>query len=265
MIAARRLVPLLFLCLWLGACAGPGARKAAPPAEEAVAAPHLTPEQLDPWQPFNRRMHSVNSMLDRIVLRPVARGYTRVTPKPVRTGVSNFFDNLQQPVTALNLLLQGRPLGALQSSGRFLMNLTLGIGGVFDPATEARFPRHQKDFGQTLARWGWQESRYLVLPVFGPGTVRDALGKGVGTRVSPVGWLAEQEGAEFSVLYGIDARASALPFDAFMQNAPDEYLLVRDAYLQRRRCQIVDCSEEVPEYLLPDYEFEVPDLDRMRR
>ena len=93
----------------------------------------------------------------------------------------------------------------------------------------------------------------------------DGIGSGVSTTISPVSWLAEQEGAEFSILYGIDARAGVLSVDAFLEGAEDEYLLVRDAYLQRRRCQIVDCSEEVPEYLLPDYEFEVPDLDSMRR
>ena len=83
--------------------------------------------------------------------------------------------------------------------------------------------------------------------------------------MSPVSWLAEQEGAEFSILYGIDARSFGLPADAFLEGAEDEYLLIRDAYLQRRRCQIVDCTEEVPEYLLPDYEFEVPDFESMRR
>jgi phospholipid-binding lipoprotein MlaA len=238
-------------------------------AEEATlprpqhAAP--SPDSLDPWQPFNRRMHKVNSVLDRILLRPVAKVYARVTPNPVRKGVSNFFDNLQQPVTTLNLGLQGRPRQAAQSAGRFLLNITLGLVGIFDPATEIGLPLYHKDFGQTFAAWGWEHSRYLVLPVFGPGTVRDAVGKGVATTVSPVSWLAEQEGAEFSVLYGIDARAAVLPLEAFMADAPDEYILIRDALLQRRRCQIVDCSEDVPDYLLPDYEFEVPDLESMRR
>lgn len=244
-----------------------GAAAAAAEASSAAyvqqAAP--TPDSLDPWQPFNRRMHKVNSVLDRILLRPVAKVYARVTPNPVRKGVSNFFDNLQQPVTTLNLGLQGRPKQAAQSAGRFLLNITLGLAGIFDPATKVGLPLYHKDFGQTFAAWGWQTSRYLVLPVFGPGTVRDAVGKGVATTVSPISWLAEQEGAEFSVLYGIDARAAVLPLEAFMADAPDEYLLIRDAYLQRRRCQIVDCSEDVPDYLLPDYEFEVPDLESMRR
>jgi phospholipid-binding lipoprotein MlaA len=256
-----------------GAAAAAAAAQAAPTAaatdaDAALPAPQQaapSPDSLDPWQPFNRRMHKVNSVLDRILLRPVAKVYARVTPNPVRKGVSNFFDNLQQPVTTLNLGLQGKPKQAAQSAGRFLLNITLGLVGIFDPATQMGLPLYHKDFGQTFAAWGWQTSRYLVLPVFGPGTVRDAVGKGVATTVSPVSWLAEQEGAEFSVLYGIDARAAVLPLEAFMADAPDEYLLIRDAFLQRRRCQIVDCSEDVPDYLLPDYEFEVPDLESMRR
>lgn len=255
-------IGLLLLVIVLAGCA---AREARPPAPEAAQVAPPSPDQLDPWQPFNRRMHAVNSLLDRLILRPVARVYAKVTPKPVRTGVTNFFDNLQQPVTALNLTLQGRPGAAAQSLGRFAMNLTLGLAGVLDPATHAGIPYHSKDFGQTFAKWGWDTSRFLVLPVFGPGTVRDTFGKGVNTTVSPVSWLAEQEGAEFSILYGIDARAGALPADAFLEGAEDEYLLIRDAFLQRRRCQIVDCSEDLPDYLLPDYEFEVPDFESMRR
>lgn len=254
---------LLLLCLLLGGCAAGGQVKQNPEAE--IDPGGLTTEQLDPWQPFNRRMHSVNSVLDKLLLRPAAKVYTRVTPPPLRTGVSNFFGNLQQPVTTLNLVLQGEPKAAAQSVGRFLLNLTLGLGGVLDPATHANIPFHDMDFGQTFAKWGWGTSRYLVLPVFGPGTVRDTWGKGVNTTVSPVSWLADKAGAEFSILYGVNARASALPADAFLQGAEDEYLLIRDAYLQRRRCQIVDCSGEIPEYLSPDYDFEVPDLDAIRR
>jgi phospholipid-binding lipoprotein MlaA len=260
-------IAVLLCALALCACAGTGKREQRPDAAQELesTAAARGPHQVDPWQPFNRRMHGFNSVIDRIILRPVARGYAAVTPKPIRTGVSNFFGNLLQPVTALNLLLQGRPLPALQSTGRFLFNLTLGVGGVFDPATEARFPYHDKDFGQTFARWGWNDSRYLVLPVFGPGTVRDGFGKGVATTVSPISWLAKQEGAEVSILYGMNARASVLSVDSFLRGAEDEYLLVRDAYLQRRRCQIVDCTDDVPDYLLPDYDFEVPDFETLRR
>jgi phospholipid-binding lipoprotein MlaA len=264
--AQRLLIPFLLLTLLLGGCATTrsGSRDLAANGAERTEAPP-SPDELDPWQPFNRRMHAVNSVLDKILLRPVARVYAKVTPQPVRKGVSNFFGNLQQPVTALNLALQGKPKAAGQSTGRFLLNLTLGVAGILDPATHAGIPYHDKDFGQTFAAWGWRTSRYLVLPVFGPGTVRDTFGKGVNTTVSPVSWLAEREGAEYSILYGIDARAGVLSADAFLEGAEDEYLLIRDAYLQRRRCQIVDCTEEVPDYLLPDYDFEVPDFETLRR
>ena len=255
-----RILLLLLLALATSGCATVNANR-----DTLAQTAHPTPQQLDPWEPFNRKMHAVNSVLDKVILRPVAKTYVKVTPQPVRKGVTNFFTNLQQPVTTLNLVLQGQPKPAAQSVGRFLLNLTLGLGGILDPATHANIPRHDQDFGQTFARWGWNTSRFLVLPVFGPGTVRDTMGKGVATTVSPVSWLAEKEGAEFSILYGIDARSFGLAADAFLEGAEDEYLLIRDAYLQRRRCQIVDCTEEVPEYLLPDYEFEVPDFESMRR
>lgn len=275
---------LLLLLVLLTGCAGKGGTRAdAPPATpDAAASAEASPdgaaavaqsadhdlssfESLDPWQPFNRKMHAFNSTLDRILLRPVAKGYATVTPSVIRKGVSNFFGNLQQPITTLNLLLQGDVKDAGKSLGRFLLNLTLGLGGILDPATDAGIPYYDKDFGQTFAVWGWKESRYLVLPIFGPGTVRDGLGKGVNTTVSPISWWAEKNGAEYSVLYGIDARANALPAEAFLRGASDEYLLIRDAYLQRRRCQVVDCSEDVPDYLNPDYEFEIPDFDTLRR
>ena len=259
----RRMSRFLAACLLattLAGCATVNANRDALASTE-----HPTAQQLDPWEPFNRKMHAVNSVLDKAVLKPVAKAYVKVTPPPIRKGVTNFFTNLQQPVTTINLVLQGKPKPAAESVGRFLLNLTLGLGGLLDPATHAHVPLHDQDFGQTFAVWGWDTSRFVVLPVFGPGTVRDTVGKGVGTTVSPVSWLAEREGAEFSILYGIDARSFGLAADAFLEGAEDEYLLMRDAYLQRRRCQIVDCTEEVPEYLLPDYEFEVPDFESMRR
>lgn len=216
---------------------------------------------LDPWEKYNRPIYRFNRGFDRILFRPLARGYQRVTPALLRQGVSNFFNNLQEPVVAVNMLLQGRPKLAAASLGRFTLNSTLGVGGILDPASEAKIPDNNAEFGQTLARWGWRESRYVVLPVFGPATVRDTVGKGVNSTLSPIDWLARREGSEVTMLYGINARASALSAEAFLEGAADEYSLVRDSYFQYRRCQIVDCSEELPDYLLPDYEFEIPDLD----
>ncbi|MCK7592320.1 MlaA family lipoprotein [Pseudomarimonas salicorniae] len=269
-----RLSPLLLCLVLLGA--GPAfAQTPQPVVPAAEEDPFLVAEMqddaqalssfeaLDPWQGFNRPVYRFNRGFDRIIFRPIAKVYDKVTPKLVKTGVNNFFDNLQEPVVTVNLLLQGRPKAALQSFGRFLMNSTLGLAGVLDPASHARFPRHRGDFGQTFGRWGWKKSRYIVLPIFGPATVRDGLGKGVNTRVSPIDWLAREEGAEYTLLYGIDARARALSAEALLEGAADEYLLVRDAYLQNRRCQIIDCSDDLPDYLLPDYEFEVPDFDAL--
>jgi phospholipid-binding lipoprotein MlaA len=222
------------------------------------------PALIDPWERINRPIFTFNSAIDRVALRPVAVVYSRVVPSLAQRGVSNFFDNLQQPISSLNLLLQGRPLKSLASVGRFAMNATLGLGGILDPATHARIPQYDQDFGQTLHRWGWKRSRYVVLPLFGPATIRDGIGKGINTRVSPISWVADREGAEYSVLYGISARARGLSADAFLRGGDDEYLLMREAFLQYRRCQLIDCSEELPDYLLPDYEFELPDVDSLR-
>ncbi len=224
----------------------------------------VTGAQIDPWERVNRPIFKFNSTLDRIFLRPVAVVYSRVTPKLAQRGVGNFFTNLQQPITSLNLLLQGHPVKFAGSLGRFVLNSTLGIAGIFDPATEAGIPAYDQDFGQTLHRWGWKRSRYVMLPLFGPATIRDGVGKGINTTVSPITWLAESQGAEYSLLYGVSARARGLSADAFLRGGGDEYLLMREAFLQYRRCQLIDCSEELPDYLLPDFEFELPDVDAMR-
>lgn len=270
-----RCVLLLPTLLVLAACAGQNVRTAAPAptagtdadattVSQATTRPSgLSPE--DPWEGLNRPIYAFNDVFDRILLRPVAKGYVALTPRPLRTGVSNFFANLQQPVTALNLVLEGHPGQAGTALGRFLMNATLGFGGLLDPASSVDIPLRSRDFGQTLAQWGWADSRYLVLPIFGPTTLRDALGKANGTSVSPVTWLATRQSGYVSILYGIDARAAVLPFESMLKGASDPYLLIRDAYLQRRRCQIVDCSEEVPDYLRPDYDFEIPDFESLRR
>jgi phospholipid-binding lipoprotein MlaA len=224
-----------------------------------------SPEASDPWETANRRVYAFNRGFDRVIFLPVARGYQRLTPPLARRGVTNFFDNLIQPVAAVNLLLQGKPGQSATALGRFTLNATLGIGGILDPAGHAGIPKRNADFGQTFSRWGWIDSRYMVLPIFGPSTARDTWGKAINAQISPVSEVAQREGAWISVLYGVDARARALSAEAMLAGAADEYALVRDAYLQYRRCQIIDCSEELPEYLLPSYEFEIPDFEAIRR
>ena len=251
-----RLAGMLIAVATLAGCHA----QARPDAPESVAIDDTRRSyaELDPWEPTNRKIHGFNRTLDKYVMKPVARTYVRVVPRPARQGVANFFNNLQQPIVAVNLLAQGQPAKSGKSFTRFLLNATFGIGGVFDVATAGGAPYYEADFGQTFALWGWEPSRYIVLPVFGGSTVRDGVGRLVNSRTSPINWVSEHEGPWVGVLYGITSRASALPNEAFMENAEDDYLLMRDVYFQRRACQIRDCTQDIPDYELPE-ELDVPD------
>ncbi len=226
-----------------------------PVADPSLPPSAQMPTSYDPWEPFNRRMHRFNNAVDRNVALPLARGYVKVVPRPVRLGVSNFFSNLGQPVSAVNALLQGKPGQAAQSLGRFLLNVTLGIGGIFDPATDANIPHRSEDFGQTLGVWGWENSRYLELPLFGPRTVRDAFGLVGDAPLSPTRQI-DDDAARISLqgLQLVEIRTQLMAVDRMRQGAADEYALVRDAWLQRRNYQIHgDRTQADDEYLLPDY------------
>lgn len=194
----------------------------------------------DPWQAYNRRIHRFNNVVDRYVLRPLAVGYAKVVPAPVRSGVSRFFGNLGVPATAINQALQGHPMHALQSLGRFAVNATIGIGGVLDPATRMGIPdRDDEDFGQTLAAWGWRDSRYLVMPFLGPRTVRDSVAIVGDQRLSPVGYVGDSRTANsLQILEIVDVRTRLLSLDDARRDARDEYALVRDAWAQRRKYKI---------------------------
>ena len=194
----------------------------------------------DPWERYNRRIHRFNGVIDRHVLRPLAVGYAKAVPNPIRSRVSRFFDNLDLPATAVNQTLQGQPLHALQSMGRFAVNTTVGIGGLFDPATRFKMPGNDdEDFGKTLATWGWRDSRYLVIPLLGPRNVRDALALVGDSALSPIGLVEDGTAATaLQVLHVVDVRTRLLPADRARLEAYDEYALVRDAWSQRRRHQI---------------------------
>ena len=193
----------------------------------------------DPWEPFNRGVHRFNLAVDNTVARPLATAYTHVVPRFARTGVSNFFSNLRSPVTIVNQLLQGRPDDAWDTLGRFLMNSTLGIGGLFDPASKAMVANRKEDFGQTLGAWGWRRSRYVELPFFGPRTVRDVFGLAGDIPLSPIRNIEEDKiRIGLQGLQLVDTRAQLLAVDDLRSSAVDEYALVRDAWLQRRNYQI---------------------------
>jgi phospholipid-binding lipoprotein MlaA len=199
-------------------------------------------------------MHRFNNGVDRHVAKPLAKAYVAVVPRPMRLGVSNFFNNLSQPVSALNALLQGRPKQAAQSLGRFALNTTLGIGGLFDPASDAHLPNHGEDFGQTLGVWGWKRSRYVELPLFGPRTLRDVLGMAGDAPLAPLPQIEEDKVRVFlQGLQLVDIRTQLFAVDSMREGATDDYTLVRDAWLQRRNYQITGDTERPKQDELPDY------------
>lgn len=225
-----------------------------PVADPTLPAPVELPSGYDPWEKLNRKVHSFNNVVDRRIATPLAHFYVAAVPRPVRLGVSNFFLNLGQPVNALNALLQGRPLDATQSLGRFLVNTTLGLGGILDPASEAKLPYHNEDFGQTLGKWGWKRSRYVELPLFGPRTVRDVFGLMGDAPLSPIRQVGDDPTRVFlQGLQLVDVRTQLFAVDSMREGAADDYALVRDAWLQRRKYQIFGDQVQEEDDSLPDY------------
>lgn len=225
-----------------------------PIADPTLPAPATQPVSYDPLEKLNRRVHRFNEVVDRRIAKPLANVYVKVAPRPVRLGVGNFFNNLGQPVSALNALLQGKPKQAGQALGRFLLNSTLGIGGVFDPASSANLPNKSEDFGQTLGVWGWEKSRYIELPLFGPRTIRDALGMAGDSPLSPIRSIEEDKlRVLLQGLQLVDVRTQLLAVDRMREGATDDYALVRDAWMQRRQYQIFGGSKTEADESLPDY------------
>lgn len=195
----------------------------------------------DPHEGFNRSMYQFNDDLDRTVLKPVSSAYVRTLPEPVRTGVSNFYDNLTYLDTTLNSFLQGKGAQGASDLGRFLVNSTIGVVGIFDVATSMGLDRHDEDFGQTLAVWGAVEDEYLMYPVWGPSSVRDTGGIVVSLLTNPIFYAAAPVAVPLGILQVVDLRARSEGFVRFRDEAAlDPYLFTRDAYLQNREFEIHD-------------------------
>ncbi|MDI6751046.1 MAG: VacJ family lipoprotein [Rhodocyclaceae bacterium] len=196
----------------------------------------------DPIEGFNRAMFAFNDGLDTVLIKPVAKGYDAVLPAPVRTGVTNFFGNIADLFIGVNNLLQGKPDQALSDFGRVVINSTIGILGLFDVATEAGLEKHEEDFGQTFGRWGVGDGAYVVIPFFGPRTVRDTVGLVLDVKADPVANLSDVATRNsLLALRVIDNRADLLPADKVIEEAAlDKYSYIRDGYLQRRRNLIHD-------------------------
>jgi phospholipid-binding lipoprotein MlaA len=195
----------------------------------------------DPWEGFNRGVYRFNDTLDRALVKPVAEAYQRVTPELVDRGVTNFFNNLNDVVVIANDLLQLKVEQAIADLGRLVLNSTFGVAGLVDLATPYGLEKHDEDFGQTLGYWGLGQGPYLVLPVLGPSTVRDTFGFAGDIAVSPV--FTEDVALRNSLLglRTVDLRADLLSAGRIAEVAAlDEYVFLRDAYLQRRRYQVYD-------------------------
>ena len=201
----------------------------------------------DPLEPLNRQVQQFNDAVDRSIARPVAVAYRDTVPSPVRTGVNNFFNNLSDFWSFINASLQARPQEAVENFTRVKINTFFGFGGVLDIATEAGVERTPLDFGHTLGRWGVPPGPYLVLPLMGPSTLRDTVGRVADQSADPIGTVetSDDRGA-LTVLRLTDTRTELLPAtDMVDRIALDRYSFIRDAYLQRRAAQIH--SEEFPD------------------
>lgn len=221
---ARRLAGVVMLALVTGCASAPGA------------------DPRDPWEGYNRGMYRFNDALDTAVLKPVATVYRDVLPQPVRTGVGNFFGNLGDVWSFVNQTLQAKPEAALHSFWRVMVNSTMGLGGVLDPASEMRLERRREDFGQTLGYWGVPAGPYFVLPLFGPSTLRDAAALPVDAYGSAVGHVNDVSVRNSLIgVNVIQTRASLLTTTDFLESAAlDKYSFQRDAFLQKRRNEIHD-------------------------
>ena len=200
-------------------------------------------EPADPLEPMNRVVFKINDTADQYLMHPLAKGYVDITPQPVRTGVTNFFDNLASPVTIVNDLLQFKLKQSASDFGRLLLNSTAGFGGLIDVATSAGMPKHQEDFGQTLGHWGLGEGWYLVLPFVGPSDNRDFVGRVVDTPLHPEWWLPGRYDVYHYSATGvqlINDRANLLDADKILSQQLDKYLFIRTAYLQSRQSLVYD-------------------------
>ena len=237
----RTLVGIVLLSLLLVGCAGTQSRNTDP--------------EMDPWEGYNRKVFAFNQGADKI-FRPIAVAYDKITPDPLQRGVGNFFRNLDAPVTYVNQVLQGKFKESLSTLGRFLANSTFGLFGFFDIASQMGIPFYNEDLGQTMASWGYEDSRYMMIPFFGPSTFRDGTGRLADSFYHPVGRAMHGYGEWGLLIFrGIDTRARYLDQDAELNEAYDPYVLMRDVWWQNRQYQIYDGDPPMMDYdlYLEDY------------
>ncbi len=208
----------------------------------------------DPWESINRPIYGANVALDRVTTKPIAKGYRKVVPGPIRRGVSNFFRNLTSPASALNNFLQGKPVRGLSEIGRFVFNSTFGIAGIIDIATAGGMEEYHEDFGQTAAVWGIPNGPYVMLPLLGPQTLRDAILMPANVVADPL--YRYENTSVRDKLWGlrlIDLRYRLLPADRFLEDSKDAYVTTRESYLQNREFEIYDGDPPVDDEFFDEF------------
>ena len=219
------------------------------PAPQAVA---QSADAYDPYENTNRQIFAFNQSVDRTVLVPVAEAYRSNVPQPVRDSLHNFLQNLDAPVVFANDVLQAQPALAANTAGRFVVNSTVGVAGFFDPATAMGIPYHPNDLGVTLARWGFPEGAYLVIPVLGPSNVRDAIGEAADSYGDPGNYVAGQHHLIWASILrggtqGIDERSRNIETLADIEKTSlDYYATIRSLYRQRRAAEIRHEQDNLP-------------------
>lgn len=220
------------------------------------------PDPQDPYEDFNRQMFAFNEGLDKAVIEPVAQGYRAITNEPVREGVGNFTSNLNEPLTAVNHVLQGKLPDAGATLGRFVINSTLGLVGIFDPAAAMGILRTKEDFGQTLGAWGVDDGPFLVMPLLGPTNPRDLAGMGADMALNPLNYPEFESDDEIrlgiAVLGGINAREGAIEAVEELRQQVDPYTTVRRLYGRTRAADIgipYDEPNDAPELSEDELDF----------
>ena len=253
---ASRFWVILLVYLMMAGCATLEESHDAAEEQQATAGqadnkPELeTEEDPDPWEGFNRAMYSFNDGLDDYVLKPVAEGYQFILPDIIRTGIANFFSNLEEPIVMINDLLQGKFVQAVADTGRFLVNTTIGLAGFIDVASYIDLEKHDEDFGQTLGVWGIEPGPYVVWPFLGPMNIRDTAGWTADWATDPITYIQPPAAGWGTWLLGVvDTRSQLLGAKEVLKEASsgDPYIFLREAYKQQRLNKIYDGNPPVVE------------------
>ena len=206
-----------------------------------VSVPEEQRVEYDPWEPANRSVYRFNDALDRAITKPVARGYRAILPEPVRQGVTNFSRNLLSPLSAVNNFLQGKPRDGTGELLRFIVNSSIGIGGIIDIAAMNGVEAHREDFGQTAAVWGIPAGPYVTVLFLGPQTLRDALLLPIDLQLDPLyHYDVSSVRDRLYVLRLINLRANLLPLEDLLEDSADPYVTLRESFLQNREFAIYD-------------------------